>query len=133
MLTGINMLCFAASYAIALGLEVLGLWSRVLAAAGGAVDGGLGGDRRAYVVSGAARGRDADGTAGQPSRLVHPGRLGTGGDLLGGKILLSQIVNGAFSAAGGPGADRRFALCYDRGRWRPFKHPGFGDASTDCF
>ncbi len=29
MLTGINMLCFAASYAIALGLEVLGLWSRV--------------------------------------------------------------------------------------------------------
>ena len=28
MLTGINMLCFAASYAIALGLEVLGLWTQ---------------------------------------------------------------------------------------------------------
>jgi len=29
MLTGINMLCFAASYAVALGLEVFGLWTRV--------------------------------------------------------------------------------------------------------
>ncbi len=29
MLTGINMLCFSASYAVALVLEVLGLWSRV--------------------------------------------------------------------------------------------------------
>ena len=29
MLTGINMLCFSASYAIALGLEVFGLWNRV--------------------------------------------------------------------------------------------------------
>lgn len=29
MLTGINMLCFTASYAVALGLEVLGLWNRV--------------------------------------------------------------------------------------------------------
>jgi len=28
MLTGINMLCFSASYAIALGLEVFGLWSQ---------------------------------------------------------------------------------------------------------
>lgn len=29
MLTGINMLCFSASYAIALGLEVTGLWTQV--------------------------------------------------------------------------------------------------------
>jgi len=29
MFTGINMLCFAASYAVALGLEVFGLWSRI--------------------------------------------------------------------------------------------------------
>ena len=29
MLTGINVLCFTASYAIALGLEVFGLWNRV--------------------------------------------------------------------------------------------------------
>jgi len=29
MLSGINILCFAASYAVALGLELLGLWSRL--------------------------------------------------------------------------------------------------------
>jgi len=29
MLTGINMLCFSASYAVALGLEVFGLWNRI--------------------------------------------------------------------------------------------------------
>jgi len=29
MLSGINMLCFSASYAVALGLEVFGLWTRV--------------------------------------------------------------------------------------------------------
>ena len=29
MLSGINMLCFSASYAIALGLEVFGLWNRI--------------------------------------------------------------------------------------------------------
>ncbi|MEM8944560.1 MAG: hypothetical protein AAGD11_05190 [Planctomycetota bacterium] len=29
MLSGINMLCFSASYAIALGLEIFGLWNRI--------------------------------------------------------------------------------------------------------
>ena len=104
-----------------------------LAAAGGAVDGGLGGDRRAYVVSGSARGRDADGTACQPSRLVHSGCLGTGGDLLGGKILLSQIVDGTVFAAGGVGADRGLAVCNDRAASDLSSTPVLGDASTGCF
>ena len=100
------MLCFTASYAVALALEVLGLWTRprwrrlavVLAAVAGIV-------AHTWYL-GQRAGAVGVGAAFQPARLVSCRRVGAGRALCGAAALPAESVDGRVSAAGHARPDR---------------------------